>query len=110
MFNFFRDIDNYETRRIGKWVNEDATSMVSTACVSDGQQPYETAFQHPDYNDGEMVIVEAYDTKDQAIAGHERWLKIMQTDPLPDHLEDCANSEIASLLDGKMLHPRVQKN
>jgi hypothetical protein len=69
--------------------------MVDTARVSDGEKPYETAFQHPEYNDGKMIIVEAYDTKEKAQTGHERWLKVMTEGPLPDALTDCCNAGVA---------------
>lgn len=97
MFGFLQDVFNYESRVIGRWDNETGTQMVSTARVSDGRQPYETAFMHPEYNDGKMVIVEAYDTEDQAMQGHERWQKVMTAGPLPDDLRDCANADIEAL-------------
>lgn len=96
MFNFLLDAGNYAERCVGRWDDED--KMVSTARVSDGAKPYETAFAHPDYNDGIMVIVEAYNTREEAKAGHEKWLKVMTEGPLPDLLFDCLNSELASLI------------
>ena len=96
MFDFIQDFGNYQDRVVGRY-DGDGT-MVSTARVSDGSHPYETAFQHPDYNDGKMVIVEAYDSKELAAEGHARWLKIMIDGPLPDCLIDCHNSEISQLL------------
>lgn len=93
MFDFINMANNYESRKVAKWNSPDHTRMVSTARVSDGYQPYETAFKHPDYNDGAMVIVEAYDTKEEAQTGHKKWLKIMLEGPLPDFLKDARNCD-----------------
>lgn len=98
MFEFINDMFNYETRKVDCWQNEDEDQMVSTARVSDGTRPYETAFQHPEYNDGKIVIVEAYDTLEDARAGHTRWLKLMTEGPLPESLRECCNAGIAQLL------------
>ena len=97
MFNFFQDIANYKDRAVDRW--EEGPRLVSTAAVSDGSKPYETAFKHPDYNDGDMVIVEAYYTRESAIEGHQKWVKVMVDGPLPDVLTDCQNAEISKLMD-----------
>lgn len=97
MFEFLFMADNYEQRKVGRWNSPDGKRLVSTAEVNDGSKPYETAFMHPDYNKGSMVIVENYDTKEQASAGHERWVKVMTKGPLPKVLKDCNNAEIAQL-------------
>lgn len=98
MFEFINDMFNYESRKVASWQNETGDQMVSTARVSDGNQPFETAFEHPEYNDGKIVIVEAYDTKEEAEAGHVRWLKVMTEGPLPDSLRECCNAGVAQLL------------
>ena len=89
----FGNMGSYETRKVGRWDGKD--SMVSTAEVTDGAHPFETAFEHPDYNDGKMVIVESYDDRESALKGHERWVKVMTEGPLPDKLVDCQNSGIS---------------
>ena len=99
MFNFLQDMGNYESRKVDRWNSKDKTKMVSTAAVSDGRKPYETAVEHPAYNDGKMVIVECYNTKEEAQAGHDKWLNLMLTNKLPSVLEDCANCEISQLID-----------
>jgi hypothetical protein len=98
LFGFINDITNYQDRVIGRYDGDDEKTMVSTARVSDGRHPYETAFRHPDYNEGKMVIVEAYDSKDDAAAGHSKWVKVMTDGPLPDVLIDCENSGISEVL------------
>lgn len=100
---------SYEHRKVGRWDNEAGDQMVSTAAVTDGREPYETAFMHPDYNDGKMVIVECYSTREAAEEGHARWVKTMTHGPLPNRLIDCANAEVAQFLNalgGRMIFPR----
>jgi len=96
MFGFASDMGNYEVRKIARF--EEGNLFVDTCSVSDGRQNYETAVEHPEYNDGRMVVVEAYDTPEEAQEGHDRWVaKMTQTD-LPDQLEDCMNAHISELM------------
>lgn len=95
MFNFLLDAGNYESRKVARYDSDGL--MVSTARVSDGAQPFETAVRHPSYNEGKVVIVEAYDDHASAQAGHNRWVALMTSEALPDKLVDCCNSEIGSL-------------
>lgn len=95
MFEFMSMFGNYESRKIGRYDSDDLS--VSTARVNDGNQPFETGVMHPDYNDGKWIIVDAYDTAEEAKEGHEMWVKIMTSDELPDTLEDCNNSKIQQL-------------
>jgi len=94
IFDFWNDAGNYKNRvvahdNVGKLV-------VDTTAVSDGIRPYETGIIHPDYKDGKWIIVEAYDTKSEARAGHKKWLEKMAKEPLPEALADCQNAKIAS--------------
>lgn len=99
LFDFLKDFDNYESRMVSRWDSEDKTKMVSTAAVSDGREPFETAVAHPSYNDGKMIIVECYRTKEKAEKGHQKWLDLMLSDKLPLTLTDCANAAVGQLLD-----------
>lgn len=79
-------------------VYEDAKRglFVSTATVSDGIKPHETAIEHPRYRGGKyMIIVEAYDTEEEATAGHDKWLRAVLNDTLPAVIEDCCNNPLA---------------
>lgn len=99
-------IGTYEARRVLRF--EAGRLLVDTSWVSDGYQPYETGVQHHAYNDGKMIIVEAYDTESQARSGQARWVKTMTQEPLPRELVDCGNSYIAGLiraLGGQMKYP-----
>lgn len=97
MFEFWNDAFNYNERCVGK--HEADSLLVSTVRVSDGNKPFETAVGHPDYNDGKLIIVEAYDAKGEAEAGHARWIEKMSAEVLPDVLQDCQNAGIAGWLD-----------
>ena len=96
MFSFFKDMTNYEQRKVAR--NDYPWGMIDTARVSDGRKPYETAVEHKKYGDGSMVIVECYDTKKHALEGHARWVKTMTAKRLPKILTDCSNSEIQQAL------------
>ena len=96
MLEFLDDMNNYEERKVDRF-DGGYGKMVSTARVSDGRQPFETAVAHPEYNGGDIIVVEAYDTIEQARAGHAKWEGLMRKDALPDTLVDCSNSEVQSL-------------
>lgn len=67
--------------------------------MDDSLHPYETAVSHPEYNNGDWVIVASYDTEDEAYKGHEKWIKIMTADSLPVELIDISTASIARLRD-----------
>lgn len=98
MFGFFSMAGNYEDRKVGRW-NGENNDFVSTALVTDSLHPYETAICHPDYNNGNLIIVEMYASKKDAIKGHEKWVKVMTSDKLPDSFVDVSSSEISQLQD-----------
>ena len=78
--------------------HEEENLIVDTCLASDGYQPFEPGVSHPDYNNGEWVIVEAYDSEEDSIVGHNKWVGIMTDDELPEILRDCVNCPLASLL------------
>lgn len=96
MFSLF-GFNDYESRKVGCYEKGDV--FVSTAAVPDSSWPYETAVAHPNYNRGQIVIVDNYPTFESAEMGHERWVKIMTTEPLPERLKDVGGSWISQLLD-----------
>lgn len=96
MFGFLADAGNYDSRVVGR--DDFPWGMVSTARVSDGEHPYETAVQHTGYNAGKMVIVEAYDGIEIAREGHVKWLAAMTSDVLPKELVDCSNAHLSQFL------------
>ena len=92
MFGFL-DQPSYEDRVVGR--DEFDWGFISTVKVNDGRKLFETAVKHHDYNEGDMVIVDCYDTKKQAKAGHDRWVTKMENPP--EELVDIANSEIQQI-------------
>ena len=86
---------NYEQRLVANFTKDGI--MVDTTEVYDSSQPYETAVEHPQYNDGSMVIVELYPTKEDAQKGHDKWVKIMTAKKLPKELKDVSTAHIAKL-------------
>ena len=109
MFDFYNDIDNYEERKVANFEGEGF--VIDTAAASDGRQPYETGIEHPEYRNGRWVIVEAYNTKEEAKVGHDKWVKTMTAKELPKELIDCANAEICGMIGyEKEVFPRVKLN
>ena len=101
MFSMFKMEDDYEKRVIGR--DDFDWGFVSTAMVSDGAQPYETAVLHSNYAEADdlsvtrkMVIVEGYESAAEAKVGHAKWLDTM-VNTEPDKLIECGNAKIASL-------------
>ncbi len=96
MFGFFNMLGSYEDRKVDRYESENC--LISTAAVTDGDSPYETAISHPSYNSGSWVIVAKYDSKEKAQTGHDEWVKTMTADPLPVMLVDVQNDCISKLL------------
>jgi hypothetical protein len=67
--------------------------MVSTVEPYDAPG-YETAVEHPEYNDGAIVIVGVYDSEADARVGHAKWVERMTGDDLPEELVDVGRAEV----------------
>ncbi len=111
MFDFINDMGNYADRKVGR--DDFDWGFISTARVSDGREPFETAVEHTDYNGGKMVIVACYPTKKAAKEGHAEWKEKMTAKRLPKSLTDCSNSQLQQLCDAlsqeKSTYPRIRK-
>lgn len=94
MFDFYSIANDYEERKVENTVVGETT--IDTAAVTDSDQPYETGIQDPNYNNGNWVIVELYDTKEEAQAGHIKWVDLFKTNP-PEKLKDVSTAGIAIL-------------
>jgi len=110
MFGFFDMAFNYESRKVANTVIGGAT--IDTAAVTDSARPYETGIAHPDYNGGSWIIVELYDSKEQAELGHAKWVKIFSRKRLPPHLIDVNESELQNVAKaiGSDLHGIFKRN
>ncbi len=110
VFNIMGMASTYESRKVGKFENDEL--MVSTALVTDGYKPYETAILHPEYRGGDYVIVEAYDTKEEAGIGHNKWVMLLTAEKLPEELVYVPNSDFGrEECDGKVsvTFPRIKR-
>lgn len=98
MLSFLSMVGNHEQRKVDRYESDNGL-IVDTAAVTDSEKPYETGICHPAYNSGDWVIVELYDTKEEAQAGHSRWVQTMTAGELPQALTDVSTCEVANLLD-----------
>ena len=99
LFDFFSMANNYEERKVANYSKDGIT--VDTCAIYDSKQPYETALEHPSYNDGEFIVVEMYDSKEDATKGHKRWVKTMTSSGLPKMLKDVSSAEICKFIDSQ---------
>lgn len=97
---------NYDQRVVGRYVNELTRVIVSTVMVTDSSHPYETGIKHPLYNDGDFIIVEQYHDPEAAKIGHDKWVKVMTAEMLPEFLNDVSTCEIAAF--AKFVAPDIQ--
>lgn len=97
MINFMNVIGTYDERKIDKF--EEGDLIIDTCLVTDSEKPYETAISHPKFNNGKWVIVELYDTKEEAKKGHNKWVKIMTSKEFPKELNDVSSAKIAQVFD-----------
>ena len=116
MFDLFGigNMGNYEERKVARWP-EEGDWVVDTCRVTDSDKPFETAVKHSSYNDGEMVIVEEYEDNESAQKGHDKWVKIMSANELPERLVDvstCIASKFCGALtgDGFRQNPKMQRH
>lgn len=90
---FMQNYGSYSKRKVARYDGDGW--FISTALVYDAEGPqYETAIVHPEYNEGEHVIVEVYSTEEKAEEGHERWVEVMTAGELPDELVDVYLSPV----------------
>ncbi len=74
--------------------------IVSTVQASDTDHKYETAISHIDINPEQWVIVEEYDTLEEATTGHQKWIETMTGDEPPESLEDVSTCWAKKLASG----------
>jgi len=98
MFGFMGMMNDYEDRKIDRFESGE-DFFISTVSVNDNtRHPFETAVCHPNYNGGNIVIVEEYDSKDDAQEGHDKWVEIMTAAELPQELKDVSSCDIAEFV------------
>lgn len=97
MFNSLDEmIDNYEERKILNFKKDKL--IIDTCRVTDSLDPFETAVSHPDYKNGEWIVVETYTTKELAKKGHFKWVEKMISKETPSELIDVSTCWSGELL------------
>lgn len=91
LFGWFDMVGNYEERVVKN--DQTAKFTVDTVLVTDRSWQYETAVAHKDFNNGDWIILEGADTKEEAIEVHEKWLAKLSSDDVTE-LVDCFTSAI----------------
>ena len=97
LFGFFSMFADCAERAVAR--HEGDGLLVDTCSVTDSEHDYETAVSHPAYNDDKWVIVEVYNTEEEARMGHDKWVSVMTATKLPDRLFDVSTATIARLCD-----------
>ena len=86
-------VGNYESRKVDN--TEVNNAVIDTVRITDSVHNYETGVTHPAFNDNAWIIVEEYDTKEQAQKGHDKWVKEF-TDKLPKTIKDISTCEVVN--------------
>jgi hypothetical protein len=94
LFDMFSMMGNYEERKVENTIVNGAT--IDTARVTDAEKDFETGIMHPGFNGGKWIIVELYDTKEEAQEGHHKWVALFKKS-IPIELSDVSTSSIAKL-------------
>ena len=97
LFGSISMLDNYDVRKVDNYSDKEKGLIVDTCLVTDSEQDYETGICHPAYNNGDWIIVEMYNEKEEAQKGHNKWVKIMTSKSLPKELKDISSSDIMNL-------------
>lgn len=105
LFSFLEMVNNYEMRKVAQYHNEKTKLYISTCAVNDSEANYETGIGHPEYNEGEIIVVDNYMTKEEAEKGHKKWVKKM-TSHLPESLSDVSQCGVRSLLPETIVYKR----
>ena len=88
---------NYEERKIANYKNNGVE--VDTCYCSDTEKPIETAVHHPKYNDDKWIIVDYADTEPEALLKHNKWVKKMTFEKLPETIRDICTAGISKMVD-----------
>ena len=76
---------------------ETSSTLVSTILAPDTNK-YETCILDSKYNNGQAIVVQEYETEEEALIGHNNWvLKIRETSP--EIIVDVSSNPFAKLYD-----------
>lgn len=71
LFGFLDMVGTYEQRVVAN--TKTSAYEIDTALVTDRVYPYETAVRANGYRDGEWIVLEYANTKEDAQAVHKKW-------------------------------------
>ncbi len=94
MVEFVTMFHTYDRRKVAR--DEYDWGYISTAKVIDSIRPYETAIKHKKYQN-RLIIVEKYDSAEDAGKGHKVWVKRMSATVLPTSLQGVSDCDIVQM-------------
>lgn len=69
-----------KVRSVAKFQGSSGDILVSTFY---GENVYQTAVKHPDYDETDLVLAQEYESEDKAREGHNFWVQAVLTNSLP---------------------------
>ena len=87
---------DYENRKVMRYGKDDEDLVIDTAYTPDTGY-YETGIIDKRYGTDDWIIVEEYETKKEALKGHNRWVKLMTGEKIPKELESVHEEGIFKL-------------
>ena len=69
---------DYDKRKVERTERDNFT--LDTARVYDRDWSYETAVKHKNFYGNNWIVLEGCDTKEEAVAMHNKWLEILDKD------------------------------
>lgn len=94
MFDFLNMKNDYKERKVDNFKND---KICIDTCYASDTGAYETGIESKYYNNGNWVIVQEYESKEEAIKGHQEWIEKMTIDELPAVLMEVSTCKIAKL-------------
>lgn len=89
LFNdMMSNLGSGEERTVARYERDTGDLTISTMENRGDNYAFETAISHSLYKDSNWIVVELYDTREDAQTGHDKWLAAMNSDDLPGELVD----------------------
>ena len=85
MFGWLDMVGNHEQRKVANDKTEDF--VLDTCLVTDRDWTYETAIAHKDFNGGYWIVLDGFDSKEDAAEMHKEWFRIFTTN-CPEKITD----------------------
>lgn len=107
MLSFLDTMFNHEERKVANYRGKDCEGnefVLDTCLVTDSKQPFETALSHPFYNNGDWIILQSYDTAEEAKLGHNKWFDVFVNKGLPNVIKDHVVGGFEAMLDDEDIY------